>query len=115
LASPHPGAADVIIHPTDLAVVRGAMEAGLADEVNAPRLAEIAFDSARAFHASLVPGRLCVKGAPEKLVPRCSRVRIAGSDLPMTEPQRVALLARVASFAERGLRMLLIAEGPPTA
>jgi cation-transporting P-type ATPase I len=120
LASPHPDAPDAVSHPTDLAVVRGAVEAGLTSEVKAPRLAEIAFDSARAFHASVVPGRLCVKGAPEKLIPRCSRVRksnqeLAGSgfvDLPIDAARRNDLLDRVTGFAERGLRVLLVAEGP---
>jgi calcium-translocating P-type ATPase len=112
LASPHPEAREAVLHPTDRAIVRAAMDAGLREQVRAPRLAELLFDSARAFHASRVPGRLCVKGAPEKLVPRCTRVRIADSDEPMTEARHAALLARVTALAERGLRVLLIAEGP---
>jgi calcium-translocating P-type ATPase len=118
LASPHPDATDVICHPTDRAVVSGAIAAGLAGEVTAPRLAEIAFDSARAFHASVVAGRVCVKGAPERLVPRCVRIRLANTDCaepvdwPMDESRRRDLLNRVTSFAERGLRVLLVAEGP---
>jgi calcium-translocating P-type ATPase len=113
LASPHPDARDGLAHPTDRAVVRAALGAGLGEQVRAPRLAEMQFDSARAFHASLVPGRLCVKGAPERLMPRCDRVRIGGIDEPLTEARRTAVLARVTMLAERGLRVLLVAEGPP--
>jgi magnesium-transporting ATPase (P-type) len=87
------------------------LQAGLEDEVRAPRQAEVPFDSARAFHASLVRGRLCVKGAPERLVPRCVRVRYAGADHPLDEELRAALLARGTRLAERGLRVLLVAEG----
>jgi calcium-translocating P-type ATPase len=111
LACPRPGA-DAAAHPTDMAVVRGATQAGLGEEVRAPRQAEAPFDSARAFHASLVGGRLCVKGAPERLVPRCTRVRHRGIERPLDEELRVALLARGARLAEHGLRVLLVAEGP---
>jgi calcium-translocating P-type ATPase len=112
LASPHPDAREAVTHPTDVAVVRGAMAAGLVNEVKAPRLAEMGFDSARAFHASRVPGRLCVKGAPEKLVPRCSHLRLGDADITIDEEHRADLLRRVVGFAERGLRVLLVAEGP---
>ena len=112
LASPHPQAADAVIHPTDRAILDGARVAGLDAEVRLPRLKEIAFDSARAFHASRVEGRLCVKGAPEKLVPRCAYVRIDGKPVPIDEPLREAVLDRVVRFAERGLRVLMVTEGP---
>jgi magnesium-transporting ATPase (P-type) len=112
LASPNPGMADATLHPTDLAVVRAALKEGLGDEVRAPRQAEVPFDSARAFHAALVPGRLCVKGAPERLAPRCTRLRLRGADYELDEALRAALLARASRLAERGLRVLMVAEGP---
>jgi magnesium-transporting ATPase (P-type) len=115
LASPHPDAEGAGAHPTDVAVVRGAWEGGLGDEVAAPRLAEVPFDSARAFHAALVPGRLCVKGAPERLIPRCIRFRLPDGDRPLDEAGRKALLARTAGLAARGYRILMVAEGPPGA
>jgi calcium-translocating P-type ATPase len=113
IASPDLDSPDAIAHPTDIAVVRGAFEADLADEMKAPRLAQSPFDSARAFHAATIAGRLCVKGAPERLLPRCAQVRMACGDQPMNEANRAALSNRVTSFAERGLRVLLVAEGPP--
>jgi calcium-translocating P-type ATPase len=112
LASPHPGEPDAAVHPTDIAVVRGAVEAGLAEEVRAPRDAEVPFDSARAFYAALTRGRICVKGAPERLVPRCTRVCLEDGERPLDDALRAALLQRVAYFAEHGLRVLMVAERP---
>jgi calcium-translocating P-type ATPase len=115
LASPNPKGRDAVSHPTDLAVVRAAIAAGMEDQVTTPRLKETGFDSARAYHAAVVPGRICVKGAPEKLLPRCTHVRVPGyGDPPIDGDRHAALHARVVHFAERGLRVLLVAEGPET-
>ena len=51
LASPHPDAVDAAIQPTDVAVVRAAVQAGLEQEIRAPRELEVPFDSARAFRS----------------------------------------------------------------
>jgi cation-transporting ATPase I len=115
LASPHPEAGDANAHPTDVAVVRGAQAAGLGDELNAPRDLEAPFDPAQSFHATRVNGRLCVKGAPETLAPRCMRLRRGGADRPLDEQGREGLLSRARELAARGLRLLLVAEGPPGA
>jgi magnesium-transporting ATPase (P-type) len=112
LASPHPDAPDAAAHPTDRAVVRGAMATGLSEAVRAIRVVEVPFDSARAFHAAVVPGRICVKGAPERIAPRCDSVRTPSGDLALDPEQRHRLLARGVQYAERGLRVLLVAEGP---
>lgn len=101
LASPHPDAADASSHPTDVAVVQGAQRAGLGHALRAARDAEAPFDPARAFHAARVGARLCVKGSPEAVASRC-----AGGDT-----QRDALLAQAHTLAERGLRVLMVAEG----
>jgi calcium-translocating P-type ATPase len=112
LASPHPDAPGAAAHPTDVAVVRGARDADLAEELAAPRQAEAPFDPVRSFHAAVAGGRLCVKGAPEALALRCDRVRRAGGDHPLDGQGRRDLLARGRRLAERGLRILLVAEGP---
>ncbi len=111
LASPHPDAADAGAHPTDMAVTRGAADAGLGDALRLTRTAEAAFDPARGFHAALAGERLRVKGAAEVLAPRCTHIRTGGADQPLGVPGRRALLARAAHLAARGLRVLLIAEG----
>src|SRR5205085_1297994 len=85
LASPHPEAADAAVHPTDVAVVRAAREAGLGRALATERIEEARFDPARSFHAARVADRLCVKGAPEVLVPRCTRWRFAHGDRPLDE------------------------------
>jgi calcium-translocating P-type ATPase len=115
LASPHPDAPAGTTHPTDFSIIRAALEAGLGDEARAPRTTVVPFDSTRAFYAVLLPGRLCVKGAPERLVHRCTRLRRAGGDVPLDPAGRQALLERADRLAEGGLRVLLVTEGPPEA
>jgi calcium-translocating P-type ATPase len=112
LASPHPDAADAAAHPTDVAVVRAAEEAGLGEELRRERQDEAPFAPQHSFHAGVVRGRVCVKGAPEALVPRCARFRIGGGEGPLDDAGREALGARARDYAARGLRVLLVAEGP---
>lgn len=111
LASPRPDGADATSHPTDVAVTRAAEEAGLGNELRQVREAEVPFDPVRAFHATSIHGRLCVKGAPEALIPRCTQVRQQGKDTRLTEEGRAKLLARTRELANQGLRVLMVAEG----
>ncbi len=113
LASPHPDATDAKAHPTDVAIIKGAEAIDLGDEIRAKRTAELPFDPARSFHAALVHDTLCLKGAVEELTPRCRQVRRDGRDLPLDDAGRDQLLARAQALAERGLRVLMVAEGPP--
>ncbi|MCI0458820.1 MAG: HAD-IC family P-type ATPase [Gemmataceae bacterium] len=115
LASPHPDATDAVAHATDVAVVQGARDADLGDELTRERRVEVPFDPSRSFHAAVVQGRLCVKGAPEALVPRCARIRRRDQEQPLDEGHRQALLAQARGLAERGLRVLMVAEGPAAA
>lgn len=112
LASPHPDAAGAAAHPTDVAVIKGAEEAGLGEVIRAPRLEESLFDPARSFHAALTEGQLYAKGAPEALVGRCSTVLRQGGPEPLDEDGRRELLETAQRLAERGLRVLLVAVGP---
>ncbi|HUY99380.1 MAG TPA: cation-transporting P-type ATPase, partial [Thermomicrobiaceae bacterium] len=112
LASPPPDAPDITAHPTDVAVVEGAVAAGLGDELRRPRAAESPFESARSFHATLVDGCLYVKGAPETVIARCDRVRHNDGERPLDADGRDRLLARADALAARGLRVLMVAEGP---
>jgi magnesium-transporting ATPase (P-type) len=116
LASPSPDSVHGVTHPTDRAVLAAAAEAGLAASLRLPRLREAPFDSARAFHASLLEDRLCVKGAPERLLPRCSFVLGPDGDTgPLDQAGRQRLLDRVAALAASGLRILMAAQGPAPA
>ena len=111
LASPHPDAPDAAAHPTDVAVKQGAQAAGMGEAIRAERAAESPFDPARSFHAALTQGRLCVKGAPEALAARCSHVLTRGKKRRLDEVGRATLLSAGQRLAERGLRVLLVAEG----
>lgn len=112
-ASPSPDAADFLSHPTDVAVVRGALDAGLSEEIAQERLAEAPFDPARAFHATRTAELLAVKGAPEAVTPRCASVRRSGEDAPLDDAGRDALLAQAQELAGRGLRILMVARRAP--
>ncbi len=113
LAGPHPDAPDARTDPTDVAVMQAAQAAGLGEHLRAARGAILQFDAARSFHAAVVEGRLCVEGAAEALIPRCHRVRRGGDDQPLGAADQEALLTRARQLAERGLRVLMVAEGPP--
>jgi len=65
LASPHPDAADAQAHPTDVAVIDAAQDAGLGAIAARPRQAEWRFDPVTGFHAS-VCGDACTLRAPAR-------------------------------------------------
>lgn len=109
LASPHPDAQDAHAHPTDAAVIKGALAAGL--EILYRHDAELSFDPVRSFHTTLAQGRLYLKGAPEVVLPRCSTFLRDGERVPLDQETRMALLARAQHLARRGLRVLMSAEG----
>jgi cation-transporting ATPase I len=111
LASPSPDAPDASAHPTDLAVLRAAEEAGLGDETRQRRDAVAPFDPARSFHAARVAGRLHVKGAPEAVLDRCTHMRRQGATHALDEETYTTWTNRARELAGRGLRVLLIAEG----
>ena len=113
LASPHPDDPASMAHPTDMAVIRGAQEAGLNGRLYAHRDAELPFDPVRAYAAALVQGRLCVKGAPETLITRCSSIYSDGETRPLEAEDRQRLIEQGQHLAARGLRILLAAEGSP--
>jgi cation transport ATPase len=114
LASPSPDALDAESHPTDVAVLAGARAAGL-DRGLSERDAESRFDPARSFHATAARGRVHVKGAVEALAPRCTHIRLPDGDAPLDESRRARLLERTSALAGKGLRILLVAEGPDKA
>jgi len=113
LAGPHPDALDAADDPTDIAVARAACNAGLDGELRALRERESPFDPARSFHAAVVQGRLCVEGAAEALAPRCTHTRLGGDAHPLDADGRRKLLVTARDLAERGLRVLMVAEGSP--
>ncbi len=111
LASPHPEAQGARAHPTDVAVVQGALAAGLKPQSDLSREAELSFDPARSFHVTIARGRLCIKGAPEVILSRCRSYLQNGEQQLLNDAQRAHLLTRAQKLAARGLRVLMIAEG----
>jgi len=103
--------------PTELALLDWAAEAGLdtADlRVRRPRLAEVPFTSERkrmtTLHAFDGGRRLLVKGAPEVLLPLCTRRLTAEGPVPLTEADRRAVLAEVEAMGAEALRVLALAQ-----
>jgi cation-transporting ATPase I len=110
LACPSPDEPGAESHPTDVAVIQGAISAGLEEQLHAHHEAESPFDPARAFHATRVQGTLYLKGALETLLPRCQWILQDGERLPLDDTTRRAFTQRVLQYAERGLRVLVVAE-----
>ncbi|MDQ3548402.1 MAG: HAD-IC family P-type ATPase [Chloroflexota bacterium] len=111
LAGPHPDALDAGADRTDMAVSDGAEQAGLGDDVRAERSGQLPFDSTRSFHASVAQNHLCVEGAVEVLAPRCDRIIRDGREVALDERGRSELLGRAQRLSERGLRVLMVAQG----
>ncbi|GER91172.1 hypothetical protein KDW_53340 [Dictyobacter vulcani] len=111
LASPHPESQGAQAHATDVAVVQGAIAAGLGEQILLTHQAELSFDPVRSFYVSIAREKLCIKGAPETLLSRCSTLLQDGVSMPLDEAGRARLLTRARHLAARGLRVLMVAEG----
>ncbi len=111
LASPHPDASDAKAHPTDVAVIQGAVDAGLSSQIQVKHEKELSFDPVRSFHATIVQGRLCIKGAPEALISRCTSIFQNGEKRPLNESGQHEFLQHSTQLAAQGLRVLMVAEG----
>lgn len=112
-ASPHPDAAGAAAHPTDVAVVRAAEQAGLEIDVRQLRAGEAPFEPNQSFHAVVVSGRFCAKGAPEILLDRCTRIRRGSREEPLAAAGQESLAAQAEQLAAQGLRVLMVAEAGP--
>jgi cation-transporting P-type ATPase I len=116
-ATPMAEAGQRLPHGTDRALLEGAARAGLDGREGADGwlpIAELPFASERGYHAVLGRTgdglRLCVKGAPEVVLPRCAwRAEAAGPrTLDPETAERMEVEAR--RLARRGLRVLAVAE-----
>ncbi|GGM51111.1 haloacid dehalogenase [Micromonospora sonchi] len=114
-----PGAADpekLSMH-TDRAVRRGAIAVEVSEQDGAPgwrAIGGLPFEPSRGYHATVgeTQGRklLSVKGAPEKVLPRCTARRAGGRDEPLDDAGRAELHRLLAERAGAGHRILAVAE-----
>ena len=99
--------------PTEVALVVAAYKAGLRAEDHVHAVSEFSFNSERKRMTVVLPrsrGSVAfVKGAPEVILERCSRVRDGEQDRLLTDPDREACTESYTRMAESGLRTLALA------
>lgn len=121
--------------PTDEALFLGGERVALDAEYGVrrfQRVAELSYESGRSYHATLgqcegfveVWGRsddapppsirprqlLSVKGAPEMVLPLCSKWRREDSEVELTDESRFKLEVQVSRLGRQGLRVLAVGE-----
>ncbi|PZG02277.1 cation-translocating P-type ATPase [Micromonospora deserti] len=102
---------------TDRAVWRGATSAGVVEQTAAPGwrgVGELPFEPSRGYHATVGESGdgllLSVKGAPERVLPRCTGRRTRGREEPLDDAGRDELHRLLADRAGAGHRILAVAE-----
>ncbi|MEO3775840.1 cation-translocating P-type ATPase [Micromonospora sp. B11E3] len=119
-ATPEADDPDELPQQTDRAVRRGALAAGIDEQVGADgwrAVGGLPFEPSRGYHATTGRPRngllLSVKGAPETVVPRCAARRgVDGRDEPLDDASRDELHRMLADRARAGHRILAVAERP---
>ena len=105
---------NLIGDPTETALVQFGMDQGfhVRDLVNQePRIADLPFDSDRKLMSTIhqqEDGRylVAVKGAPDVLLGRTSKVLLDGQELPMTDEEKEKILFNNTDLAKQALRVL---------
>jgi Ca2+-transporting ATPase len=114
--------------PTEGALVVLGRKAGLDPAAlgrELPRLAEVPFSSERKLMTTLHQGPAgilaCAKGAPESLLPRCTRVLTSSGERPFTAADQQEIMREAGEMAGGALRVLGLAyremadfSGPPS-
>ena len=102
--------------PTEAALVVAAAKAGMRvreTRLENPRVEELPFSSERkrmtTIHRSGGSHVASVKGAPELVLARCSRILENGTERPLTDADRAAVLAANEEMAAAALRVLAVA------
>lgn len=99
--------------PTEVALIEFALDHGLLHGRQPDRMGELPFDADRKRMTTLhwIAGRLIayIKGAPEFLVPLCTRIYRRGETVPMTSDDRQHVLSQSRSFAHQAYRVLAVA------
>jgi sodium/potassium-transporting ATPase subunit alpha len=99
--------------PTEVALVEFTVDHGLAHRPSLRRMGELPFDADRKRMSTLhwSEGRLIAftKGAPESVLPLCTKLQHQGNEVPMTQDERRRILGQSRSFAEQAYRVLAVA------
>ena len=103
--------------PTEVALLEAAVRAGIdVAQLRSmlPRVAELPFDSERKLMSTLNADgdglRVCVKGAPEALLARCSRRLSDSGEVVLDAAARSALETEAERLAGQGMRVLAVAQ-----
>jgi Ca2+-transporting ATPase len=84
-----------------------------------PRVAEIPFSSERKRMSTIHQGPegfiMCLKGAPESLLPWCTRVLTSQGEKPLDEIGRQEIMSEAAAMAAQALRVMGLAYRPQDA
>ena len=107
----------VIGDPTERALLLAALQRGIQKremEQDQPRLAEIPFDAEKKYMATLhkldnKQNVVYLKGAPDRVLPLATKVRINGEKVTLTAAKRQELTKKFETLTERGLRLLAFA------
>ncbi len=107
----------VIGDPTEGALLVAAQKAHLdfqRELIARPRIHELPFDSLRkrmsVVHAEGGGHKAYVKGAPAETVALCTKIKVGGAVLPLTDERRKQVLAHNDQMAGRALRVLAVSE-----
>ena len=110
-----PGQWKTIGDPTEVAILVAAERVGISQDAltASPRLAELPFDSVRKRMTTIrkIAGQpvACVKGAPNEILPRCTKIRWDGSDLRLDAGYRQIADEAWQQMSRHGLRVLAVA------
>ncbi|MDX2285670.1 MAG: cation-translocating P-type ATPase [Bacteroidia bacterium] len=101
--------------PTEIALIVSAWKAGLREAAPA-LLDEIPFDSDRKMMSVRIRKGdsewMYVKGAPDQLLLRCTRLRNGGSEQPLESAQRQQILDQASAYSAQALRVIACACKP---
>ncbi len=99
--------------PTEAALVVAAYKAWLSPREHAETVSEFSFNSARKRMTVIIHGSegmvAHVKGAPEVILARCSRILDGAGERELTDDDRAAFTSAYSDMADSGLRTLALA------
>jgi calcium-translocating P-type ATPase len=113
-ATPDAGRPEELNHQTDRAVAEGAQRAEVGPGRDWRLADTVPFEPSRGYHATIGTAErqtwLSVKGAPEVVIPRCTRHRTNGTEHTIDDTARTRFTERLERLAASGRRILAIAE-----